>query len=168
MVNGQREFWTINPDTLEYEAPGSPRFDSVGATRKIEELGERLGKLLAFDDRAATYVRDTIYFMFSLRRLCRPEIAYKLTDVDDAALGLAHEAGPLQIWDMLGVAETVEKMEGRSDVADWVKEMLANGSDSFTKAEVTDFVDKKYKLSEPDKNIILGDLHAAGKEVERT
>ena len=72
MVDGKREFWTLNPDTLEYEAPGKPRFDSVGATRKIEDLGERLRKLLEFDDRAATYVRDTIYFMLCLRRLRCP------------------------------------------------------------------------------------------------
>lgn len=171
MVNGQREFWILNPDTLEYEAPGSPRFESIGATRKIENLGERLRKLLTFDDRAATYVRDTIYFMLSYAAYVAPEIAYKLTDVDDAMRwGFAHEAGPFQIWDMLGVAETVEKMEAAGlQVAGWVKEMLAAGHDSFYKnGSYYDFADKKYKLFEPDKNIILvSDLHAAGKEVEK-
>ncbi len=170
-VDGERQFWTINPDTLEYEAPEKVRFDSVGATRKVEDLGERLRKLLAFDDRAATYVRDTIYFMFSYAAHVTPEIAYKLTDVDDAMRwGFAHEAGPFQIWDMLGVAETVEKMEAAGlNVAGWVKEMLANGHESFYKnGSYYDFVDKKYKLIEPDKNIILvSDLHAAGKEVEK-
>lgn len=170
-VDGERQFWTINPDTLEYEPPEKARFESVGAVRKIEDLGERLRKLLEFDDRAATYVRDTMYFMFAYAAYVTPEIAYKLTDVDDAMRwGFAHEAGPFQIWDMLGVAETAEKMEAADlPVADWVKEMLANGHGSFYKnGSYYDFVDKKYKLIEPDKNVILvSDLHAAGKEVEK-
>jgi 3-hydroxyacyl-CoA dehydrogenase len=46
--------------------------------------------------------------------------------------GFAHEAGPFEMWDMLGVAETVEKMEEAGlEVAPWVKEMLAAGCDSF-------------------------------------
>lgn len=171
MVDGQREFWTINPDTLEYEAPDKPRFDSVGATRKIEDLGERLRKLLEFDDRAATYVRDTLYFMLSYAAYVVPEIAYKLSDVDDAMRwGFAHEAGPFQIWDLLGVAETVAKMEAAGlEVADWVKEMLAAGHDSFYKdGGCYDFVDKVYATAVPDKNVLLvSDLYAAGKEVER-
>ena len=58
--------------------------------------------------------------------------------------GFAHEAGPFQIWDMLGVAETVEKMEAAGlEVADWVKEMLAAGHDSFYKdGSYYDFVEQ--------------------------
>jgi 3-hydroxyacyl-CoA dehydrogenase len=168
-VDGKREFWTLNTDTFEYEPSPKVRFDSIGAVRKIEDLGERLRNFLAFDDRAAEYARHLLYFGFSYAAYVAPEIAYKLSDIDDAMRwGFAHEAGPFEMWDMLGVAETVEKMEALGyEVADWVKEMLASGKTSFyTNGSVYDFNDKKYDPLVVDKKIILiKDLQAAGKEV---
>ncbi len=158
MVNGKREFWTLNPETMEYEAPEKVRFDSVGAVRKIEDLGERLRQLLQFDDRAANYVRDVLYYGFAYAAHVAPEIAYKLSDVDDAMRwGFSHEAGPFEMWDMLGVAETAEKMEAAGlEVADWVKEMLAAGHDSFYQnGSVYDWDSKSYKLLDVDKNVIV-------------
>lgn len=157
-VNGQREFLTLNPDTFEYELAPNVRFASVGATRKIEDLGKRVTKLFEQDDRAATYVRDTLLFGFAYAAYVAPEIAYKLTDVDDAMRwGFAHEAGPFQMWDMLGVRETAAAMEANGlEVADWVKEMLDAGYDCFYEnGSYYDWNSKRYKLAEVDKNIIL-------------
>ncbi|MFQ5434678.1 MAG: 3-hydroxyacyl-CoA dehydrogenase/enoyl-CoA hydratase family protein [Anaerolineae bacterium] len=169
MVNGKREFWTLNPGTLAYEAPQKARFESVGATRKIEDLGQRLRKLLEHDDRAAHYIRDILYYGFAYAAHVAPEIAYKLSDVDDAMRwGFAHEAGPFQMWDMLGVAETAAKMEETGlEVAGWVKEMIAAGHDCFYQdGSIYDFESKSYQPVAVDKNIILiSDLKGAGKEV---
>ncbi|MBW7958232.1 MAG: 3-hydroxyacyl-CoA dehydrogenase/enoyl-CoA hydratase family protein [Anaerolineae bacterium] len=171
-VNGAREFWTLNPDTMEYEPSPKVRFESIGAVRKIEDLGQRLRTLLEFDDRAANYARDLLYYGFAYAAYVTPEIAYSLSDVDDAMRwGFSHEAGPFEIWDMLGVAETAEKMEAAGlTVAPWVKEMLASGHDSFYRRDgglqVYDFESGNYRTVVPDKNIILvSDLHAAGKTV---
>ena len=71
MVDGEREFWTLNPETLDYEPRPKVRFDSVGAVRKIEDLGPRVSQLLEHDDRAANYVRDIALFRLCLRRLRR-------------------------------------------------------------------------------------------------
>src|SRR5690606_36924860 len=84
MVNGEKQFWTLNPETLEYEAPPKVRFDSVGAVRKIEDLGKRLRALLEHDDRAAEFVRDTLYFTLAYAAYITPEIAYSIVDVDNA------------------------------------------------------------------------------------
>lgn len=171
MVNGQREFWTLDPATMDYVAPEKVRFDSVGAVRKVEDLGQRLRQLLQFEDRAANYVRDVLIFGFAYAAHVAPEIAYKLSDVDDAMRwGFSHEAGPFEMWDMLGVAETAVKMEAAGlEVAGWVKEMLAAGHDSFYKnGSVYDWESKSYKLLDVDKNVIvIADLYAAGKEVAR-
>ena len=168
-VDGKREFWTLNTETFEYEPSPKVRFDSIGAARKIEDLGERLRQFLAFDDRAAEYARHLLYFGFSYAAYVAPEIAYKLSDIDDAMRwGFAHEAGPFELWDMLGVAETAEKMEALGyEVAGWVKEMLASGQTSFyADGSVYDFNTKAYQPLDVDKKIILiKDLQAAGKEV---
>ena len=163
----QRDFWTLNPDTLDYEPAPKVRFDSIGAVRKIEELGPRLKALLAHDDRAANYLRDILYFGFAYAAWVAPQIAYSLSDVDDAMRwGFSHEAGPFEMWDMLGVRETAQKMEEMGlEVAPWVKAMLASGQESFYEnGRVYDFNSGELTPRAIDKKII----HVAGlPEVER-
>jgi 3-hydroxyacyl-CoA dehydrogenase len=170
-VNGQREFWTLNPETMEYEAPEKVRFDSVGAVRKEEDLGKRLRALLTNDDRAAVYVRDTLYYNLAYAAHVTPEIAYRLVDVDAAMRwGFANEAGPFEMWDMVGVAETVEQIETAGlEVAGWVKEMLAAGFESFYKdGQYYDFESKSYQPIPVDPKIISIDrLRQSGGEVAR-
>ncbi len=156
-VDGKREFHALNPETMEYEPAPKVRFDSIGAVRKTEDLGERVSKLLTFDDRAANYARQILYFGFAYAAYVTPQIAYKLSDVDDAVRwGFSYEAGPFQLWDMLGVAETAEKMEEAGlEVAGWVKEMLDSGRDSFYQnGAVYDFSSERYVPLEVDKKIV--------------
>lgn len=156
-VDGKREFWTLNPQTMDYEASPKVRFDSVGAVRKVDDLGERVTKLLEFDDRAANYVRDILFFGFAYASYVAPEIAYKLSDVDDAVRwGFGNEAGPFEMWDMLGVAETAAKMEEAGlEVAEWVKKMLDSGIESFySNGSVYDFNSEAYEPRVVDKKVV--------------
>jgi len=135
MVEGERQFWTLDLQTLEYQPPQKPRFDSVGATRKLEDLGERLKALLTHEDRAAAYIRETLYFTLAYAAYVTPEIAHSIQDVDNAIRwGFAHDTGPFEIWDMLGVAATAAKIEAAGhELAPWVKKMLADGHEAFYK-----------------------------------
>ncbi|UCG24114.1 MAG: enoyl-CoA hydratase/isomerase family protein [Chloroflexota bacterium] len=171
-VDGKREFWTIDPDTLEYRPPEKVRFESVGAVRKIEDLGERLPALLEQEpDRAVTYVRDTLLYMLSYAAHVAPEIAFRFSDVDAAVRwGFAHEAGPFEIWDMLGVAHTAEQIEAAGlEVAPWVKRMLAAGHRSFYQDDCYyDFVTKQYEPLPVDAKITSIELlRKSGGEVKR-
>jgi 3-hydroxyacyl-CoA dehydrogenase len=171
-VNGKREFWTLNPETMEYEAPDKVRFTSVGNVRQIEELPDRLTTLLdQEDDKAVRYLRETLYHTLAYAAYVTPEIAYRLTDVDDAVRwGFAYEAGPFEIWDMLGVQKTVDQIEDAGfEIASWVKEMLAAGHDTFYQnGSYYDFATKSY-LTKPDdfKKITIEILRDTGKEVRR-
>lgn len=156
--NGKRIFLTLNPETLEYELAPKARFDSVGKVRKIEDLSKRLNGLLEHDDRASRFVRDVLYFNLAYAAYVTPEIAYSIDDMDNAQKwGFAHEAGPFEIWDMLGVAETAEKMEESGyQVADWVKEMLGKGHSSFyDNGSVYSFETGSYTKKPIDKNVVL-------------
>ena len=135
-VEGHRVFLTLNPTTFDYEAPEKVRFESVGAARKIEDLGRRVKSLLDDqwqEDRAAQYVWAVLGYELAYAASVGPEIAHNLKSIDDAIRwGFAFEAGPFQLWDMLGVAETVSKMEASGlTVAGWVKDMLASGCERF-------------------------------------
>lgn len=163
-VDGKREFHTLNPETLDYFNPPSVRFESVGAVRKIEDLGQRLQKLFTFEDRAADFVRATSYFSLAYAAAVTPEIAHTIVDVDNAnKWGFAHEAGPFEMWDALGVADTAVKMqEAGYEVADWVQEMLAAGHTHFYQnGRYYDFQTGQYvDLPKDDKQITVAALLA--------
>jgi 3-hydroxyacyl-CoA dehydrogenase len=175
--NGQREFWPLDLQMLEYVPPTKVRFESVGKVRGIEDTGQRLKALINETDRAAQYVWNlhAFYLAYASRHL--REIADSIVAVDNAnKWGFAHEMGPFEIWDALGVRETTARMEQDGyDVAQWVHDMLANGCDTFYQRDsagnvtaVYDSASGGYVTVEPDKNvIILKNLKAAGKEIEK-
>ncbi|MGB0388186.1 MAG: 3-hydroxyacyl-CoA dehydrogenase NAD-binding domain-containing protein [Ardenticatenaceae bacterium] len=170
-VNRKREFLALNTETMEYEPAPKVRFKSVGKVRKVGELGKRMNALLEYDDRAAEFVRATTYFMLEYAAYVTPQIAYSIVDVDKAnRWGFNYEAGPFELWDMLGVAETVEKMEAAGyQVADWVKEMLAAGHTSFYQnGQYYDFNSQTYQPKAIDaQNITVLGLKKTSKEIER-
>lgn len=169
MVDGERQFWTIDSNTMEYSPPEKVRFESVGAVRKIDDLGERLRALLEHEDRGARFVRRQLYFGLAYAGYVTPEIAYRLKDVDDAMRwGFGHEAGPFEIWDLLGVRETARAMEDDGfDIADWIQEMLEAGHETFYKGgRFYDFKSGEYRGIEEDPRIVSIDkLRDAGMQV---
>jgi 3-hydroxyacyl-CoA dehydrogenase len=175
--DGQKEFWPLDLQTLEYVPPQKVRFESVGKVRKIEDTGERIKALINETDRAAQYVwhMHAFYLAYASRRL--GEITDDIVSIDNAnKWGFAHEMGPFEIWDAIGVRESVQRMESDGyKVADWVHKMLEKGCDTFYQRDehgvVTGVYDPKkrdYVSLVPDKGaIFVKNLRAAGKEVER-
>ncbi|MCP4369470.1 MAG: 3-hydroxyacyl-CoA dehydrogenase/enoyl-CoA hydratase family protein, partial [Deltaproteobacteria bacterium] len=131
-AEGKRVFMTLNLDTFEHEIPEKVRFESIGAVRKTEDLGQRVKTLIDDqwqEDRGAQYVWALLSYELAYAAAVAPEIAHNLKSIDDAIRwGFAYEVGPFQLWDKLGVADTVAKMEDSGHtVAPWVKEMLEAG-----------------------------------------
>jgi 3-hydroxyacyl-CoA dehydrogenase len=112
-VKGQSEIEAVlDPATFHYAPPQAVHLASVDAASPIEDLGERLRALLAQDDRGAAYVRGLLDFNMAYAATVAPAIAGNPADIDAAMhWGFDHDAGPFQIWDMLGVAETTARMQ---------------------------------------------------------
>lgn len=127
-ASGEKEFWSLNLETLEYEAPKNPRFESVGKHRKVEPTGERIKRLIAETDRAGEYLfhLHAFYLAYASHRV--PEITETIYNVDNGQKwGFSHELGPFEIWDAIGVAESIPRFEAAGyPVADWVKQMVSN------------------------------------------
>ncbi len=128
-VNGGREFWALNLETMEYEPPKEVSFESVEKHRKVRPVGERIRRLLDEDDRAGQYLwhMHAFYLAYASQRV--PGITDTIVNVDNAIKwGFGHELGPFEIWDALGARETVSAFEAAGyPVADWVKQLLAAG-----------------------------------------
>ena len=109
-----KEFWALDLKTLEHVAPTKPRFDSVKAAKEVTELGERLKVFLDADDKGAKLVQALTYQAFQYASSIIPEVADNGKPIDDATRwGFGHDAGPFEIWDMLGVKDTVKRMRPR-------------------------------------------------------
>ncbi len=172
--NGKREFWALNLLTLEHEPPQKPRFESIGKARGIENLGERIKVMMAGDDRASELVNAITYQGFAYASARIPEIADSPKPIDDAMRwGYSHEAGPFELWDMLGVEATIEPMRRAGHVpAAWVSEMLSVGCTTFYEYQNGMAVGvyypekKKYVPLEISPNkIVIKDLKTLGKVV---
>ena len=134
-VEDRKEFWPLNLESREYEAGESARFDSVKDAKNIEDLGDRLIKLLEAEDKAADLVKAILLQGLSYASHCIPEIADTPKPIDDAMRwGFGHQVGPFEIWDMLGVEKTAAMMEKAGfKAAAWVEDMIKEGKTSFYK-----------------------------------
>jgi 3-hydroxyacyl-CoA dehydrogenase len=129
----------------------------------------------ADEDRHARFIRDTLlpYLAYASRRV--PEISDTLEDVDHAMeWGFVHQTGPFRTWDLLGVRETVERMETLEiEIAPWVREMLEAGNEDFYKKEdgrelAYNPVEGGYEpVREDPKSISLARLRDEGRELAR-
>jgi len=139
---GEREFWVLNLKTLDHEPPKNPRFAYVGQGRKMENLRERLRWLMLQaaepqadeeSKRLAKYLWATTAYTLAYASRRVPEISDDIVSIDKAMRwGFMHELGPFEVWDALGVKESVERMKGDGyEVAGWVGEMIAAGCPSF-------------------------------------
>jgi len=163
-----RQFWELNLETIEHEPATKARFESVGRHRNEEDVGQRIKRLCAEDDRAARFIWATTAFGLNYAASVVPEIADDILSIDNAnKWGFGHQLGPFEIWDALGVAESVERMEAEGmAVTPWVKEMLVAGHTCFYKKEngrlaYYDPVRKSYVAAEVDpRTIAIKDLKA--------
>ncbi len=135
--DGNREFWALNLNTLDYQPPVKVRFESIGKVKDAEDLGEKLKIMTAAEDRAGQLVRALTYQGLSYASMRIPEIADTPKPLDDAMRwGFGHEAGPFETWDMLGVKETLPAMDAAGfPAADWVAKMVSAGNATFYQYE---------------------------------
>ncbi len=175
-AEGGKEFWALDLKTLDYLSPQKIRFESIGKVKDIEKLGERLTKLVNADDRAGQLVKNLTYQSLAYASERIPEIADTPKPIDDAMRwGFSREAGPFEIWDMLGVALTVKTMKATGfPPAPWVEEMLAKGMTTFyqyqgeTKIAVYNPQKGGYEsMVRPPMHIILREEKMSGKIIQQ-
>ena len=116
-----------------YRPAGRLEAESLKAVSKMADPRQRIKTVVNADDRAGAFawplVRDTL--AYASRRL--GEVAGSVIDIDRALRwGFTWDLGPFEIWDALGVAETVERMKADGVApAAWVEAMLEAGGESF-------------------------------------
>jgi 3-hydroxyacyl-CoA dehydrogenase len=153
---GESEILELDFQTLEYRPQEKVALKSLEKVKGVDDLKKKLVTLLNFDDKGGEFLRKTFYDTFRYCSFRIPEIADELFRIDQAvAAGFGWELGPFETWDVLGVKETVLKMEQANlKAAPWVYEMIEKGHESFYKMEGG--VKKYYNISEARYDVIPG------------
>jgi 3-hydroxyacyl-CoA dehydrogenase len=164
---------SLDLETMEYRSRREPDLPSIAEAMKLKPLAKRLAFVLAQNDKAGALARHSIYnsLAYAARRV--PEITDQIVNVDRAVRwGFSHELGPFEMWDALGVQQTVAAMEANNiEVAPWVKEMLAAGNETFYRSDNgrLSYYDPARKIytAEPvdERKIELRGLKVAGRVV---
>lgn len=166
----------IDPATLEYRPWQDPRQPSIAEANKISDPVARVRKFITFTDDAARFGWDLLAatLVYSANRV--PEICADIAQIDRGMRwGYAWDLGPFELWDALGVKETVERMlaEGRA-VPEWVRKLAASDSPYFYKKEAGRTLvmgpgQPGYRLLPARKRtIMLADLKAEGRTLDES
>lgn len=131
--DGGKEILVLDLKTFEYRAQNKVRFDSLGAAREVEELGEKIRVVMGGTDKAAKFAEQVTLDTLAYAARLMGEIADDVVNVDRAMRwGFAWDMGPFQTWDAYGVEKGVKRMKELGiPVAPWVEQMLAAGRTSF-------------------------------------
>jgi 3-hydroxyacyl-CoA dehydrogenase len=135
-VGREKEIHAIDWKTLEYHPARKATWPSVEAAKNIENLPQRLRALVAGNDRAGTFLWNLFSDLFLYSAAMVPEISDRIVEIDRAMRwGYANALGPFELWDALGVEETVNRIgsESRSVPAN-VERMLTSGAPAFYRA----------------------------------
>ncbi|MEM7232696.1 MAG: 3-hydroxyacyl-CoA dehydrogenase/enoyl-CoA hydratase family protein [Planctomycetota bacterium] len=128
-----RDILVLDLETFEYREAKKVDFESLKSAKKAKTTGDRIRALVAGDDKAAEYAWKNIseMLLYTARRI--PEISDDLVSVDRAVRwGFNWELGPFEVWDALGVRESVERMKADGhEIPQLVDSLLSAGHESF-------------------------------------
>ena len=161
-VNGENQFYALDLKTLEYKPSQKVKFPVLETTKTIDILKDRMKVLFSAKDKAGDFYRAVFFQLFAYASNRIPEISDELYKIDAAMnAGFGWEMGPFEKWDALGVEETVKAMEAAGvKPAQWVYDMLQNGTTSFYKIEegkrlYYDIQSKTYQIIPGTEDFIL-------------
>ena len=152
-----KEFHILDPKTMEYKLQQKTQSDSLANSEMYEDLGERLRFMVTQDDRAGKFIWDTTAKTLAYASNRIPEIADDIVSIDNAMKwGFANQVGPFEMWDLLGVASTLARMDKEAiQAAPWVREMVETGHPSFYRdGKYYDLAAKSYAPLPSSPNVI--------------
>lgn len=155
-AKGQSEILTLDLASFEYRPKARSSFETLEATKSIQDVRSRFKILLAGKDKAGEFYRDSFYALFSYVSHRIPEIADELYKIDDAVCaGFGWEHGPFETWDAVGLEASLKEMEKAGvTVAQWVRDMVGAGNTSFYK--VVDGQRRYYDIDSQTYKVIPG------------
>ncbi len=163
-ASGTVNRFALDLETLEYRPMQKAKFPVLEMAKQAPDLKTRLGMLLLDKSKAGDLLRKHYASLFAYISQRVPEISDVLFSIDDAiSSGYAWTYGPFENWDMIGVKKGIELAESEGyTVAEWVKELVAAGNNTFYKSEggkkyFYDIASKSYKVIPGTEHLVILD-----------
>ena len=163
---------TFDPTTLAYRPKGGDEAikKACKSIEKLESPADRVRKLVADQGKAGAFAWKVLSRSLAYSAGLIGEIADEITAIDDAMKwGYNWELGPFEVWDALGFADVVARMEKDGlPVPASVKKMAASGATAFYRADgaVFDLIKGEYAKPAVDpRNATLAQTRVGAKPV---
>lgn len=163
-------------DTLEYGPKRSAGSPVIDASKAAKGAAAKVKALLRTDprDRYAQFAWSTIKKTLLYAAAQVGVVADSISDIDRAMRwGFNWELGPFELWDAIGLPETVRQMRKEGEaVPEWVTAWIEGGHDTFYGTEGGKRVYASsggFRQEEPEPDVIsLSALKASGRTVLST
>ena len=118
--------------TLDYRPAQRPKFPSLEMAKNAETLPERLQQLIGNGpgkDKASHFQWTLLTRIWNYAADCLPEIADDISSIDRAMrTGFNWELGPFEMWDAVGVQQSIERLRARNEhISPQAETLLATG-----------------------------------------
>ncbi|WP_077624918.1 3-hydroxyacyl-CoA dehydrogenase/enoyl-CoA hydratase family protein [Sediminibacillus massiliensis] len=133
---GGSAIYELNPSTLEYEKRKKLKTKATELAKQEKGVSNKMKALLkSGGDPAADFLWGITKPVLLYSAELLGEIADDISAVDKAMKwGFGWELGPFEIWDAIGIEESVQRMKRDGEkIPDWVAGMLEKGVQSFYK-----------------------------------
>lgn len=162
---------SLNLSTMEYNPSAKVSSASIEAAKAVKGAKRKIKAFLGTKDRYSELAWNVLkqVLVYSAEKL--GEIADSIQEIDNAMKwGFNWELGPFETWDLIGLPESVQRMEAEGlTVPAWVKDWIAAGNKTFYQAkdgQVFHYLKGEYKAvdAEPER-ISLSALKAQNRVI---
>jgi 3-hydroxyacyl-CoA dehydrogenase len=159
---GKSVILALDFQTLEYVPSGKLKFATLEGTKSVSDVSKRFKMLLAGEDNAGAFYRETFADVFKYATNRIPEISDEIFRIDQAICsGFGWQVGLFETWDAIGVKNMIGMMESLNHrPAAWVYEMVEAGNESFYKIKggkrhYYDIPSKSYKAIPGQESFVI-------------
>lgn len=127
----------LNPETMEYEERKKLKTKATEMAKQQKGFNKLKTLLSMPGDKASDFVWNILKPVLLYSAELLGEIADDIISIDKAMKwGFGWKLGPFELWDVIGLRKSVERMQTEGDtVPKWVLDLLDNGHEQFYKEE---------------------------------
>ena len=132
-----KEILELNPETMEYEPAKKMKTPSLELAKQQKGLAAKVKTLIYSKDRTGVLLWNIFAPTLIYSAKLYGEIANDIIAIDNAMKwGFGWAQGPFEMWDAIGVRESVERMRAEGlEIPTFAQSLLDHGYDSFYKEE---------------------------------
>ncbi|GKV56969.1 enoyl-CoA hydratase [Sporosarcina sp. NCCP-2222] len=132
-----KEILELDPETFEYGPTKKMKTPSIEMAKQQKGLANKVKSLVYANDRTGEILWHILAPTLVYSAQLHGEIADDIVAIDNAMKwGFGWQQGPFEIWDAIGVAKSVERMEAEGlEIPSFVRSLLDKGYETFYKEE---------------------------------